>query len=79
MTNPLTIIDPCSFCGSALATERWSAHSPAYTETVEGGVTVRMVRDTPAWAAEYALQGMAHVTRYTCPQCGRVAAVLARD
>ena len=48
-------------------------------ETTEEGMRLRTVAGVPEWAAPYALQGEAMVTRYTCPKCGHVAAILARD
>jgi hypothetical protein len=48
-------------------------------EVADGGVTMRLVTGTPPWAAEYALEGVEIVTRYTCSQCGELIAVLARD
>ena len=48
-------------------------------ETTEDGVRLRTVAGVPPWAAPYAIQGIAIVTRYLCPECGTVAAILARD
>ena len=48
-------------------------------ETIEDGMRLRTGTGVPDWAAPYAIQGIAMVTRYLCPGCGTVAAILARD
>ncbi|MFC1609566.1 hypothetical protein ACFL6C_01280 [Myxococcota bacterium] len=68
----------CRKCGTPLVADRWvGATSPASASA--HGVRLRTVADVPAWAAQFALQGVAVVTRYRCPGCAHVAAVLARD
>ena len=76
---PSTAIEACPRCGARPKAEAWSAETDIPRETVQWGVTVRMAAHVPDWAAPYALQGIAMVTRYLCPECGTVAAILARD
>jgi len=88
--EPATILDACPDCGARLEATRWSAEPVAATRVRavlalddtsdhHGPVVVAQVTGAPDWAAEYALQGFAHVTRYTCTRCRRVVAELARD
>ena len=78
--NPLLV---CPHCGGAVASEQWrAADQPRRAIEQHRGQTreVRMVSNTPEWAALYAVQGHGRVTRYTCGgDCKAIIATLAND
>lgn len=64
----------CGDCGWVAVGERWSLAGAESPE--EPGISIVAAPGAPSWAAEYAVQGMERVTRYACPECGKVVALI---
>jgi len=63
----------CDDCGWQTIGERWVAPGA----TGDHDDSVRLVEANPSWAAEFAVQGMTQVTRYSCPECKKEFALIA--
>ena len=67
----------CNDCGWVAVGERWVA--PGWDGHNDGNDHVRRVEGNPGWAAEFVVQGVTQVTRYSCPECKTVLAILGVD
>lgn len=76
------ILRRCKACGERLVVERWLPLAPqvrARAHASGADVGVQIVDGAPAWATQFAVQGVDSVSRYRCPTCRRVGAILAHD
>ena len=83
--TPRVVIDDrvvelrCKKCDWVAIPERWRVDGKVDESATEGGVAVVPVTDKPEWGTEFVVQGCEQVTRYRCPECEDLMAVLAAE